>query len=494
MELKYDAIYYSMEEVVKQVPYMIDVAVDAIKACGVEPEIIVSFSEKVYRTSSKGTLTSAYCEDYAFELRKGSKTGTEVPFTATVASTYKKVTITPDEMLEPDAKYYIVLNKKLYDGDGDLIPADSSYFNTEGGLAVTISPENAATNISTTPEIVVEFSETVLNYNGKALTNEEAADAFEIRKATKTGDAIGFTAEVVTGSKKIILTPDDELEVGKKYYVILLRETLVGKESKEENEEIYSYFTVASASAPMITPADGKKNVGVDTQIEISFADKLYAAYAITDKGIAAKDELTSENIADYVDGKEVVKLRKKSASGSPVSCDIDISADGRTIILTPTSSLAVNYDYYVVVKASTLYVGTGTKKNSAASTAFSTNEALMPTFEPEDGDKNIEVDAPLKITFDESIYNSEGDELTKNDVVNDVVKLYKKSNNEEVDFGAKVSGRVITITPIEDLEGGTEYVLAINSGSVTNNSGITNQSYSITFKTESKVVKTVTF
>lgn len=456
----------------------------------VDTEIVVTFSDKVYKSSSKGTLTAAYCEDYVFEIRKGSTSGDEVDFTATVASTYKKVTLIPDEMLEPDTKYYVIANKKLYDGDGDLIAKDYSYFNTEGGLAVSISPENGATNVSTTPEIVLEFSETVLNYNGKALTGADVEDGVvEIRKSSKTGDAIGFTAEVVTGAKKIIITPE-ELEVGKKYYVILLEEALVGKESKEENEEVVTYFTVAAATAPMITPADGKKNVGVDTQIEIKFADKLYA-YKKTDS-IAAKEELTSANIAEYLEEYDVVKLRRKTSSGTVVPCDVDLSADGTTIILTPSSELAVNYDYYVVVKGSTLYVGTKST-NKSATTMFSTNEALMPTFYPEDGDKNIEVDEVLKITFSESIFNSEGDELTKNDVVNDVVRLYKKSNGEDVDFGAKVSGKVISITPSEDLEGGTEYVLAVNSGSVTNNSGVSNQAYSVTFKTESKVVKTVT-
>lgn len=39
VELNYASIYYSMEEVVKKVPYMIDYACDAIRECGVEPEV-----------------------------------------------------------------------------------------------------------------------------------------------------------------------------------------------------------------------------------------------------------------------------------------------------------------------------------------------------------------------------------------------------------------------------------------------------------------------
>ncbi len=453
-------------------------------------EIKITFDTKVYRSASKSELTESYCESTAFQIRKGSSSGDEIDFTATVSSTGKVVTLAPDDMLEPDTKYYvIVVGGKLYDGNKNSISKTTSYFTTEDDIAVKISPENAATNVSTTPEIVIEFTETMLNYNGKALTGTDVEDGVvEIRKKTKTGDAIGFTAEVASGSKKITITPD-ELEVGTKYYIILLEESLLGKESKETNDEVVSYFTVAAASAPMITPDDGKKNVGVDTDIRVSFSGELYAAYATGD--IKAKDKLTNANIAEYVDAKDVVVLRRNSSSGTVVKCDVTL--EDNTIVLTPRTELAVNYSYYVVVKSSTLYVGGTSKKNAAATTTFSTNEALMPTFSPEDGEKNVEVDAALKITFDESIFNSEGDELTKNDVVNDVVRLYKKSNGEEVDFGAKVSGRVITITPSDDLEGGTEYVLAINSGSVKNSSDLANQSYSVTFKTESKVVKTVT-
>ena len=43
VELKYDSIYYSMEEVVKKdAPYMTEVALSAIRACGVEPEVIAA--------------------------------------------------------------------------------------------------------------------------------------------------------------------------------------------------------------------------------------------------------------------------------------------------------------------------------------------------------------------------------------------------------------------------------------------------------------------
>ena len=42
VELKYDGIYFSMAEIVGNVPYMVDMAVDAIRACGVEPYIVAA--------------------------------------------------------------------------------------------------------------------------------------------------------------------------------------------------------------------------------------------------------------------------------------------------------------------------------------------------------------------------------------------------------------------------------------------------------------------
>lgn len=461
-------------------------------SASVNTEIVIAFSEKVYKTAKKGTLDASYCENTAFEIRKGSSSGDEVPFIAEVASTGKKVTLIPDSMLEPDTKYYVILNKKLYDEDGDYIAKESSYFKTESGLAVSINPIDGATGVSATPEITFEFSETVLNYNEKALSESDIEDAVSIRVKSKTGDEIFFDVEIAESGKMFTLLPD-ELEAGKKYCIVVEEEAFYGKESEETNEEIISYFTVAAETAPIVTPADGKRYVGVDTAIEVTFTDEIYAYSKVTGV-VNSKEKITNENVAEYLEEKDCIVVRRDSTSGKEVKCDVELSSDGCTIILTPRSELAVNKEYYVTVKANAFYVGGTTKKNSSVTTTFSTHEALAPTFSPEDGDKNIEVDASLKITFEESIYNLDGDEVTKTYIVDEVVRLYKKSNEEDVEFGAKINGRVITITPDNDLEGGTEYVLMVNSGTLKNRQDLENQSYSITFKTESKIDKSYEF
>lgn len=456
----------------------------------VDTTIKITFSEKVYASKSKKALTADYCEDTAFEIRKSKTTGEEVSFDAEISSSGKIITLTPSS-LEADTKYYVILlGSKLYTSSGSAISKDTSYFTTDDSFSVTVTPANGATGVSALPEITLEFGEAVVADNVNTLTSSYVEDTvLEIREGKKTGDAIGFEAVVASGSRKVTVTPTEELESGKKYYIIINKETLVGKTTKSENEEVVTYFTVASAMAPMITPVDGKSNVSTDTTVEVSFSEKLYATAKSGDVNIG--DAIT----ADYVIDKEVVLLRRNSSTGTKVSCDVKISSDGKTIILTPKSELSTDKEYYVVVKSGTVKSSAG-KKNSSATTNFSTKEVLTPTFSPDDGDKDVDVDTKLTITFNENVYKDDGDDLTKTYVVDNVLKLCPEGKEDsEVEFTVSSLGKkAITITPDDDLESGTTYVLKLVAGTLTNNAGTANTGTSIKFKTESVIDKTVDF
>ncbi len=458
----------------------------------VDTKITINFSKAVYKSKSKGALTESYCEDSAFEIRKKSSSGDEVGFTADVVST-KKVVLTPNEMLEPGVKYYVIMNNTLYNADGDLIGKKSTSFTADDGLAISVTPSNNSTGVPVVPEIVLEFSETVLKYNGDDLDDAYIEDeVVELRLGTKSGTTVAFEAEVAKGSKKVTIVPD-ALTPGKKYCLVILKETLLGEKSDEENEEILSYFTVAAKTAPQISPADNKRNVGVDTDIRVTFSGDLYA-YAKTDS-VAAKEKLTNANISDYVKTKEAIVLKKKSSSGTPVKCDVEL-VDDRTIVLTPNSELSLNLDYYVVVKANMFYIGGTTDKNAALTTMFDTNEALKPTFS-HDGEEDVAITtSSFKISFSEAITQPNGDDLSAKYVKNNVVEFCEKATGTPVDYKLTLSTdfKTMTLAPTGDLKGGTWYEFKVNAGTIMNNSGMTNQTYTSEFRTVVKINNKVTF
>lgn len=452
--------------------------------------IKITFSQKLYRTSGKKELTDEYCEDTAFEIRKGKSNGEEVAFDAEVASTGKTVTLTPSS-LEADTKYYVILvGSKLYTSSGKAVSKQTSYFTTDDSFSIKVTPANKATNVSSTPEITIEFGEAVTADNGKTLTDSYVENnVVEIRTGSEKGNEVGFEAKVTGGYKTITITPTEELEAGKKYYIIINEETLIGKSSGAENEKVVSYFTVASGMSPMISPVDGKKNVSVDTSIKVSFSEKLYVANKTS---IWGQSKVIDK---DYISSEEVVLLRKGSASGLKVPCEIEVSSDGKTITLTPKSTLADDKEYYVVVKANTVKSASG-KKNSASTTSFSTKSVLTPTFSPADGADDVKVDSKITVTFNENVYDAGGDELTKPYVVDNVLKLYPKGKESEtVEFTVtSLTKKGFTIKPDDELESGTTYVLKLVAGTLTNSAETLNTGSSIEFKTESVIDKEIDF
>lgn len=466
-------------------------------------DIVVQFSDKVYRGTGKKTLTSDYCESSVFEIRKNSASGSTVSFTANVDSGYKKVTLIPEEPLEPKTKYYVIVKNRLYDSNGSLVGSDQSYFTTEGGLPVVITPADGASNISVKPEIFIEFSEKVLNYNGKELTaNDLLGGGIDVRTSKTGGTSASFDIKLISNKKiQVVITKD--LTPGTTYYVILKKGVVLGAISNQENEEVISKFVVAGETTPMITPVDGERNVGVKDKIRISFTKPVYTVGSVL-KNLKLEgypDSVTIPVFEDYIIKSGAIELRRNSASGSGVAFGISFEDEGKTIVVTPNSDLGLNMDFFVIVKGSMFTDEKGSSRNKSASTSFSTNETLLPAFNPTRDTRNVKVDGTFRIEFYETVYDAtseddEDDTLTKRDVVTKVVKLYPEDDaNKEIDFTADVSsGRTISITPLKDLESGTWYILEVVEKSVINRNGDLNQRSYTRFRTESNVVKTVTY
>ena len=109
--------------------------------------IKIVFDQSVYKNDDRDSLTSSYIKSSVIELRKGSTSGTEIGFTATISSN-KTITITPTSDLATGTKYYVkVLAGSVYNSDGDENEKFTSYFTTGSGLPqiTTFSVSNITT-------------------------------------------------------------------------------------------------------------------------------------------------------------------------------------------------------------------------------------------------------------------------------------------------------------------------------------------------------------
>ncbi len=451
--------------------------------------IKITFSSAIKRANGSA-VSNAYLESGVIELREKSSTGTLVDFSATISSS-RIITITPEEPLEPDTKYYVIITANSFvDGNGDKITKKTSYFTTDNSLVPKITPTNASTGISTAPEITIEFTQALKRSNGSALTPAYiVASVVELKKTSATSKYdIDFTATVSADKKTITITPDEVLEKNTKYYVVINAETLKST-SGAVNEKITSYFTTAANMTPVVTPANKETGVPADAQITVKYEDALYDSSSTTKRKLIT---------AEYIEDNDVVVLRYKSTTGKIIPCDVTVSSDSKTITLTPTTELVTDVKYYVVVKGNSLY-NESRKVSPASTTYFSTTQVLTPEITPIHDEEDVELDIKPEIVFDEAVYmpGSDGeDTLTKTYLVNEAIKLFLgDENGTEVDFTAAIdkANQIITVTPTDDLEGGSEYTLVVLSGAVENKDGVKNPKTVSTFTTKASTSTTAT-
>ncbi len=447
-----------------------------------DAQIKLTFTKALYRASGSA-VSDTYLNSGVIELRKGSASGTTVSFNAEISSTKKIITITPDEMLEADTRYYVIVTANAFaDSQKNKIPKKTSYFNTSDALVPTITPENAATGVSTLPDITIEFDEAIVRSNGNSINSSYLmASVIELHKTKATGTDVSFVAKISSDKKTITITPDEELDKNTKYYLIINDGTIKGAKGDSVNEKITAYFTTAASMAPIVTPANGKTGVSTATDIQVYFTEPLFT------KGTSTTRKPIT---VDYLVDNDVIELRRNTNKGALVDCDIEISSDYQTITLIPKTELISDYKYYVLVKSAKLYNESG-KYNSAATTYFTTTEILTPEFDPIDGEEDVSVKVTPKVSFDETVYRPGLEELSKTYVLNNVIEFHKDNEDgETVDFTVDIDSadKTITIKPVEALEGGTDYCIVVVAGSLVNSAEAENPKAVVTFTTKDAV------
>lgn len=438
-------------------------------------KMTITFSSAVYDLDGD-TPTSSYLSRQAIELREKSTSGTTVPISVTINSTRKVLTVTPEEVLKANTRYYlIVLDRKLMYSNKSKIARSYVNFTTSGELDVTISPANGATGVAIDEEIKLSFNTEIFRPSGSNVTQTYLAEqALELRKSSATGTKISCTAVLNSDRKTVRLIPS-ELEPGTRYYIVIPAGKLAG-EGGEENKKITSYFTTANAMTPAFNPANGATDVSPTDNIVIKFSDALY------DKD---KKPITAEYVAE-----KVVVLKKNSSSGTAIPFEVAVASDYKSFTVKPKTSFVTNASYYVAVNRNTLYNESG-KANTAGSSLFKTSYSNAPDFLPYNGEKDVEVGSTIQITFDRRMYAIGGAELTTNYVRNNVVELYKGSEDgTAVAFSVTLSSdkQTITIKPSTKLSGETTYVVILRKASLEDSGGNENALYTSTFTTAEAV------
>ena len=211
----------------------------------------------------KGTLTPD-----AVRLVKAND-GSQV--TATLTAIDDRITLNPEDMLEPNTQYRFEVTSNLKDERGAKLEPFTSTFTTgtqiaeENPSVIGILPSNGATNVSRNETVVADLDLPNGDVDNDTLTPNT------VRLVRGDNGAQVSATVSATGEKTITLAPDDQLEPNTEYRF----EVTSGVEDLEGESFVpfTSTFTtgtkmnVERPSVQSSTPADGATNISLDTDV-----------------------------------------------------------------------------------------------------------------------------------------------------------------------------------------------------------------------------------
>lgn len=351
-------------------------------------------------------------------------------------------------------------------------------------MTPTVVPANGTQNVPKETQISLVFPEQIYTLDRQIPTLQYLrGGVLTIRENNST--AIEYNA-VISGNT-ITVTPTAPLTVGRSYYVSIASNKLMNAEGKQ-NSAFSSYFTVSNAATsmtPTIKPENGAKDVSIGTAVTLTFENVLFTA-----TGTALTNSYIESNVAEIHAGTE---------TGNRVSYTASISADRKTITLTPDSALSLDAPHYVVLKDRSLRNEAGVYNTKLVS-VFTTGSksTLQPqTVTPVNNALNVYPSTQIALTFSERVYRAVGDPVDSKYIRENVVELRKDSaTGNLVDCTATVSAdaRTITLKPNVNLAANTTYYIIVKAGTLVTADGAANSGYISVFSTGTTINSDIVF
>ncbi len=328
-----------------------------------DTEITIKFTEEVFASNKKETLTEEYLKEKVITFKKGtSGSASAVKYTTKISSDGKTIRIIPNAPLSSNSTYYISVAKStLYNAAGKANTSASSTFKTGLSGAPDFLPYNKEKDVDVGTSIQITFDRKMYAIGGNELTTTYIKNnVVELRKEDADGENVSYSVTLSSDKQTITVKPSTKLEGNTDYFVMIRRASLEDN-AGNENAMYFAVFTTAETVSrnSTITPANASTGISCSPTVVIEFASAVYRA-----GGTDATDAFIANNVAE---------IRKGTSGGTKIECEAAISADNKTITLTPKKPLDANTKYFVAVIANSLEYSDGTGISSKSS-YFTTN------------------------------------------------------------------------------------------------------------------------
>lgn len=276
----------------------------------INPVIKLQFSSAVINVNSPNVT-----------LHESSESGTTIAIGAITAGESNTYSFSPLPLLNSYTTYYVVVDSGVTDSVGNAVVTTSFNFTTGDYQSPTVSilaPSNNASNISTSPNIQLQFSESVINVNVTTVT---------LHTGSATGALVGVGSFTAGADNTYTFSPSTPLNEQTIYYVVVSDGiTDIAGNHLIPNEFNFTTGDFTAPTVSIISPSNNANDVSADTSIQLQFSESVNNVNATT------------------------VTLHTASATGAVVGVGSFIAGINNTYTFSPSSQLQSGVTYYVVV------------------------------------------------------------------------------------------------------------------------------------------------
>lgn len=397
---------------------------------------------------------------------------------ANVTASGKVVTIDPSRGFKELTQYRItVLANTVSDLAGNKYAAPVvKVFTTLDATPASVawSPDGSASVAATLTALTITFDQAITQLNGSAI---ESFDLDSLVTLTTTASSVPVNSKSIDVTNKIItISIPGALKTGTAY-TYGFKAKFKGADGVAIPAQSKTFQTVQSPESITITPVDNDNDnatripVTVDQTFTVSANLPFYTWSAVAvDNNLAVT--------AAYA--KTAIKLYPGGTLTGAVDMNVEVSADGRTISLTPAAALNSTSDYDLVILPGLLQLGTG---NAAAVNAanivkeYKTVDVAKPVVDAgadtapfADGyapanNGIVGKTSALKLAFNENVMSGAGAiEIRRQDGV-----LVKSVDAAAITYDNKIA---TILADMSELPVNQLYYVIIPSGVITDKSG----------------------
>ena len=383
-------------------------------------------------------------------LKDTDTNGTDIPFTISINTAKKVITINPVSDLSSGQNIYVAIGATVEDAFDNATTAASSIFTIIDNAApiFTFNPADLDTNVIVSSNIIITFNELIRNINNSTLTDSNVDSLITLKDEDSSGSNITFNATIDEDKKIITINPTNNFNSEQVIYLAIAAvEDQAGNATAATNIS----FTARDSDPPAVSffPSNSDVNVLRNSDITISFTEVIRN---LNDSPI------TDANI------DSLITLKQSNSSGADILFDAVVDSTKENITITPTSNLPLNQVIYVAIGASV--EDEWDNAITASSASFTTiDDRLSVTFDPADGTTGLPVNTNVIMTFSDAIRHLD-DSLITSANVDDLITLEYSFSGSPIPFDATIdtAKKIITINPTNNLIPGDIIYVSIDS------------------------------